>query len=357
LAVVQAPQGSRVKNFLLSPHKRLLIKIIPHHTESIYKIEISHFHLAVTALCTALLCIALMVSHVGAVHAAEAKVQTLQSMDAQQKKQLADMSKQTQSIWKRLKLLQQNEKEIRTLTGIGAKKTPAKAMTGKSPVRAGMRPQSHAAHVAVSSGSVSPLWSALALWLTGGREGGPVSFASESEQLAALNVQLNHVWVEESVLKSQAKSAADARLAVAQAHQRYLDAIPSMWPTQGYVSSGFGYRSYPDTEFHPGVDITNDYGSPVYATASGTVVSADWDGGYGYKVVLDHGNGYVTWYGHNSRMLVSAGQTVRKGQEIAEIGATGFATGPHCHYEILLWSKPIDPTPFLDGIPAQVAAQ
>ena len=121
-------RGNRVKNFLLSPHKRLLIKIIPHHTESIYKIEISHLHLAVTALCTGLLCIALMVSHVGAVHAAEAKVQTLQSVDAQQKKQLADMSKQTHSILLRLKLLQQSESEIRTLTGIGAKKSASKAL-------------------------------------------------------------------------------------------------------------------------------------------------------------------------------------------------------------------------------------
>jgi murein DD-endopeptidase MepM/ murein hydrolase activator NlpD len=195
------------------------------------------------------------------------------------------------------------------------------------------------------------------MWITGGREGGPISFASESEQLAQLNVQLNRVWVEEAVLKSQAQIAADGRLAAAQAHQRYLDAIPSMWPTQGYISSGFGYRTNPTSEFHPGVDVVNDYGAPVYATASGVVLEAAWDGGYGYKIVLDHGNGYVTWYGHNSRMLVSAGQSVRKGQQIAEIGATGFATGPHCHYELLLWGKPIDPTPFLDGIPAQVAAQ
>jgi len=117
------------------------------------------------------------------------------------------------------------------------------------------------------------------MWLTGGREGGPISFASESEQLAQLNVQLNHVWVEEAVLKSQAQIAANARIAAAQAHQRYLDAIPSMWPTQGYVSSGFGYRTNPNTEFHPGVDVVNDYGEPVYATASGTVESAGWDGG------------------------------------------------------------------------------
>ena len=346
-----------MKKFLLSPHKRLLIKIIPHHTESIYKIEISHLHLAITTLCTALLCLALMVSHVGAVHAAEAKVKTLQSVDAQQKKQLADMSKQTQSIWKRLKLLQQNEREIRTLTGIGAKKAPTGIAGPKAPSRTGMRPARAAAHASVATRSVSPLWSAIAMWLSGGREGGSVTFASESEQLAQLNAQLNHVWVEDAVLKEQAKIAADARMAEALAHQRYLDAIPSMWPTQGYISSGFGYRSYPNEEFHPGVDVVNDYGAPVYATASGVVESAGWDGGYGYKVALDHGNGYTTWYGHNSRIIVSAGQSVHKGQEIAEIGATGFATGPHCHYEILLWGKPIDPTPFLDGIPAQLAVR
>jgi murein DD-endopeptidase MepM/ murein hydrolase activator NlpD len=346
-----------VKNFLLSPHKRLLIKIIPHHTESIYKIEISHFHLAVTALCTGLLCIALMVSHAGAVHAAEAKVQTLQSVDAQQKKQLADMSKQTHSIMLRIKLLQQNESEIRTLTGIGAKKSSAKSAAQKPPVRAGLRPSTSHVRVSAATKASTPFWTAVALWLTGGREGGTVSFASESEQLAQLNVRLNQVWVDEAALKAQAQSAADARVAAAQAHQRYLDAIPSMWPTQGYISSGFGYRTYPDYEFHPGVDVVNDYGAPVYATASGIVESAGWDGGYGYKIALDHGNGYETWYGHNSRMLVTAGQSVRKGQQIAEIGATGFATGPHCHYEILLWGKPIDPTPFLDGIPAQVAAQ
>jgi murein DD-endopeptidase MepM/ murein hydrolase activator NlpD len=346
-----------VKNLLLSPHKRLLIKIIPHHTESIYKFEISHLHLAVTALCTAFLCIALMVSHVGAVHAAEAKAQTLQRVDALQKKQLADMSKQTQSLWKRLKLLQQNEKEIRTLTGIGAKKGLLKPAAPTAPVRAGMRPVAKPARVGAARINSSSFWSTVSLWITGGREGGPISFASESEQLAQLNVQLNRVWVEESVLKAQAQSAADARIAAAEAHQLFLDSIPSMWPTQGYISSGFGYRSYPNSEFHPGVDVVNDYGAPVYATASGTIESAGWDGGYGYKIVVDHGNGYATWYGHNSRMLVSAGQPVRKGQQIAEIGATGFATGPHCHYEILLWGKPIDPTPFLDGIPAQVAAQ
>ena len=334
-----------MKNVFLSPHKRLLIKIIPHHTESIYKVEISHLHLAIGAACTVLLSVALMVSHVGAVRAADAKVQTLQRVDAMQRRQLADMSRQTQSIWKRLKLLQQNEKEIRSLTGIGEKKTAEHAARPSKTATVVSRPRS--AVTASPSAERSPIWSAIESWLTQGREGGQVTFASESEQLAQLNENLNSVWVDEAMLKDQAQAAADARVAASLAHQRYLDAIPSLWPTDGYVSSGFGYRDYPDAEFHPGLDIVNDYGAPVYATASGTVTDAGWDGGYGYKVVIDHGNGFVTWYAHNSRMLVSAGQTVRKGQQIAEIGSTGFATGPHCHYEVLLWGNPVDPTPYL----------
>lgn len=345
---------------LFSPHKRLLIKIIPHHTESIYKLEISHMHLAIGAACTLLLSAALMMSHVGAVRAAEAKVMTLQRVDAQQSRQLVDMSRQTQSMWKRLKLLQQSEREIRTLSGIGEKKTvgrstaPRAAHAGTaasgSASASASAPSSTGARarpMAVVRTTASPIWGAIAAWLTQGREGGPVTFASESEQLMQLNAQLNQVWVDEALLRADAQAAADARVAASAAHQRYLDAIPSLWPTEGYVSSGFGYRTSPDVGFHPGLDIVNDYGAPVYATASGTVQAAGWDGGYGYKIEIDHGNGFVTWYGHNSRLLVSAGQTVRKGQEIAEIGSTGFATGPHCHYEILQWGTPIDPTPYL----------
>jgi murein DD-endopeptidase MepM/ murein hydrolase activator NlpD len=164
------------------------------------------------------------------------------------------------------------------------------------------------------------------------------------------------------VLKGQALAFAEARREAALARQRAFDAMPSIWPTEGYITSCFCYRSYPDAEFHPGVDIVNDYGAPVYATASGTVILSGWDGGYGYKIEIDHGNGLVTWYGHNTTLLVSAGQTVHKGDLIARVGSTGFATGPHVHYEILQDGKPVDPVPFLSGsvqpkLPAEVAAR
>ena len=344
----QHEAGDIVLKELFSSTKRIVIKIIPHHSASIYKLEMSHRHMAVIAVCAVIFGASMVTFQIGAVNAANAQVHKLQVADAQQRQQLLAFSKQTREMMTRLKVLQHNEREIRKLTGIAnqPKKQP-------SPTRAASKPL-------VTGGRLAPsapisFWTRVRSWLSGGSEGGSVTFAAESAELALLNFQLKDALAESSALKAKAAAVAEEKRLAELARQRYLDAIPSMWPTNGYVSSGFGYRSNPDSGFHPGLDIVNDYGEPVYATASGVVAEAGWDGGYGYKIVIDHGNGYETWYGHNSRLLVSAGETVRKGEEIARIGSTGFATGPHCHYEIVLWGHPIDPTPFLDGVPAQLA--
>ena len=109
------------------------------------------------------------------------------------------------------------------------------------------------------------------------------------------------------------------------------------WPTSGRITSYFGGRRSPGgigSTNHKGIDIANSYGAPVYAADGGTVTYAGWMGGYGYLVQISHGNGYVTYYGHNSSLLVSVGQHVYKGQQIARIGSTGNSTGNHCHFEI-----------------------
>lgn len=109
------------------------------------------------------------------------------------------------------------------------------------------------------------------------------------------------------------------------------------WPTSGRITSYFGGRSSPGgigSTNHKGIDIAGSYGSPIYAADGGTVTYAGWMGGYGYLVQIDHGNGYVTYYGHNSSLLVSVGQHVYKGQQIARMGSTGNSTGNHCHFEI-----------------------
>ena len=109
------------------------------------------------------------------------------------------------------------------------------------------------------------------------------------------------------------------------------------WPVSGRVTSYFGGRRSPGgigSTNHKGIDIAAPKGTPVYAADGGTVTYAGWMGGYGYLVRISHGNGYETYYGHNSRLLVSVGQKVYKGQQIAKVGSTGNSTGNHCHFEV-----------------------
>ena len=109
------------------------------------------------------------------------------------------------------------------------------------------------------------------------------------------------------------------------------------WPTSGRITSYFGGRRSPGgigSTNHKGIDIANSYGAPVYAADGGTVTYAGWMGGYGYLVQISHGNGYVTYYGHNYSLLVSVGDHVYKGQQIARVGSTGNSTGNHCHFEV-----------------------
>ena len=123
--------------------------------------------------------------------------------------------------------------------------------------------------------------------------------------------------------------------------------MPSIWPANGFVSSPYGLR-WGGSDFHPGMDIANDMGTPIVATADGTVTVAGWNsGGYGNMVDIDHGNGIMTRYGHASQVLVSAGQYVRKGQLIAYMGSTGFSTGPHVHYEVHVNGQAVNPVSYL----------
>ena len=103
-------------------------------------------------------------------------------------------------------------------------------------------------------------------------------------------------------------------------------------PVEGVISSSYGYRH---GEFHTGLDIAVAQGTAVKAAMGGTVVSADWDGNYGYAVVIDHHNGYKTRYAHNSVLLVQTGDQVATGQSVALSGSTGRSTGPHVHWEVI----------------------
>jgi murein DD-endopeptidase MepM/ murein hydrolase activator NlpD len=125
---------------------------------------------------------------------------------------------------------------------------------------------------------------------------------------------------------------------------------PSMSPAAGFISSSFGSRLNPFTslpDFHEGVDICNDYGTPVHATAQGKVIHAGSLGSFGQTIEIEHENGITTLYGHLSKIYVKVGQEVQRGEKIALMGNSGMSTGPHVHYEVLIHDQPVNPRPYL----------
>jgi murein DD-endopeptidase MepM/ murein hydrolase activator NlpD len=126
--------------------------------------------------------------------------------------------------------------------------------------------------------------------------------------------------------------------------------VPSLWPVRGQITAGFGQRMDPfsgEGAFHPGVDICAHYGTRVRATAEGIVLATSPQSGYGNEILIDHGYGITTKYGHLSKIFVTVGQEVKRGQIIGAVGMTGKTTGPHLHYEVLVHDTPVNPTKYL----------
>lgn len=123
-----------------------------------------------------------------------------------------------------------------------------------------------------------------------------------------------------------------------------------IWPVSGKVLQYFGWRRHPilrKRKFHTGIDIPKPSGTPVLAADSGVVMFSGFNGGYGKMVIIYHGSGFSTVYGHNSVLLVNKGQAVTKGEEVAKVGSTGLSTGPHVHFEIRKDGVPVDPLGYL----------
>ena len=175
----------------------------------------------------------------------------------------------------------------------------------------------------------------------GNGKGGPASLSSD-----VLMVQIGNLKNE---LDKKQDNLKELRELLDVRNQR-ARATPSIWPTDGSITSRFGYRSSPwgiGSTYHNGLDIANAEGSPIYATADGVVTMSEWNGGYGRYIEIDHGYGIVTAYGHNSQNLVTPGERVKRGQVIGYVGNTGNSTGAHCHYEVRINGQEVDPTRFI----------
>jgi murein DD-endopeptidase MepM/ murein hydrolase activator NlpD len=152
----------------------------------------------------------------------------------------------------------------------------------------------------------------------------------------------------ESLQRESAQLAARIQAAQARSSSSQSSRPPSssgfIWPTSGTLTSGFGWRW---GRMHEGIDIAAPTGTPIAAVASGTVIHAGWMGGYGNLVVIDHGNGLATAYGHQSSIAVGSGTYVSQGQTIGYVGNTGYSTGPHLHFEVRVNGGAVDPLGYL----------
>lgn len=174
-------------------------------------------------------------------------------------------------------------------------------------------------------------------------QGGPKEKLGTSELKALLEVQNQNI----SQMIAERKSSVSELLQVIGGQSGTMAAFPDKWPVQGgEISSPYGSRVGPiegGYEWHQGIDIAVDFGAPVYASAAGKIEQAGWNGGYGRYVRINHGNGYESAYGHMSSLAVEAGQQVAKGEIIGFVGSSGYSTGPHIHYEVLVDGQAVDP--------------
>ncbi len=287
-------------------HSRYFIKVVPQNGEVVHRFELTG-----RRIMGVLLCIALLVAFAAALAAlqvvrAHARVAALQSAEAAQYRQLRAFDRDAAQIRAQLRGVERQNATIAHTLGLPTPK----------PLQTPQRPQSS-------------------------------SITAHARTLAA---QSDQTARESASLQALALRVINVRHAAALARTRILAAIPSIDPVDGAPVVGcFCYRSSPSPEFHPGVDLQADYGEVVHAAAAGVVASTGWDGGYGLKIDVDHQNGYHTWYAHLSRIDVAPGARVSKGQPIGLVGDTGFSTGAHLHYQVMLNGSPVDPTPYLHG--------
>jgi murein DD-endopeptidase MepM/ murein hydrolase activator NlpD len=297
-------------------NNRYYVKIVPHRGETVHRFQVRRRHIAgvIVTLVLVIVFAAFELIHT------RAEVSAMQAQAAQQQATLKQIDSQADALRKQLQRVQKQNQEIRQLIGAP--------------------PSKSAAHSGAQTSWVAPR-----------------SLRVTQARIAALRAQSMAIQQESDSMKRLAMHVLNLRHLRDLARAQMIAAIPSIDPVNGAQVVGcFCYRTLPDVEFHPGVDLGADYGDPVHAAAAGTVVANAYDGGYGIKVDIDHGNGYHTWYAHLSKVDVEVGAHVYKGQLIGEVGSTGFSTGPHLHYQIMKNGVAIDPTPYLDGVPSNVIA-
>ncbi len=313
--------------------KSFTILVIPHSEKPLINARVPLWVLQVLALIATVFWVVLLIfaNNYYTMHRQMAELRQLRLVTRQQQAQIQDLVERTKALRENLLYLEELDRQLRELAGIEgdleADVVPAEA-TGMLTASRGQAQASVAAATADAEPH-STFVSRVAL--------------EDAQRARAVLEQLAQE------VDRRRESLETLRVALAE-RQAMLAARPSIWPVNGIITSYFGYRSSPygyGRELHQAIDIAAPYGTPVVATGDGTVVFAGWKGGYGKVVIIDHGYGFRTVYGHNSKLVVHVGDEVKRGQIIAYVGSTGRSTGPHLHYEVIVNGRRENPLRYM----------
>lgn len=292
--------------------RRWTVVLVPHGSEPSKIVEVSYALLKFAAsLCVAVVVISLLIGYASLSRSVDlSRASRLERENVALARQLGDLHGRVRSLSDTLKSLARRDQQIRVLANL----TP-------------IDPQVQLVGIGGPAGATTP-----------GRATSPLGRHAE-----VIRVDVNALIRRASLLSTSFREAADSLAS----HSDRLAAMPSIMPTQGWLTSAFtSMREHPILHVarpHEGIDVSAPMGAPIEAPAAGRVISVGWQAGYGNTVSIDHGYGIVTRFAHASKLLVRVGQHVQRGQRIALVGNTGLATGPHLHYEVHVNGHPVDP--------------
>ncbi len=311
--------------------KYFTFMLIPHSEGAVRRFRVPRVVIQAFSciLAGVLLCICYLYWDYGRVKSHLPELQQLRETNRRQAGEIESLADQAADLEEKLTELDELEHQVQELL-------QATSQQGRGEVIVVADRRNEGGETARSSREKTPL-----LARGGGRAG-----KEEAALIPLVAESLNSVETQVGAYRENLEEM----LAALEKRQDYLNAKPSIRPARGRITSRYGYRKSPfgsKREFHQGLDIAAPRGTPVVATGAGVVTFAQWRSGYGNTVIIDHGYGFKTFYGHNSSLKVKVGQRVGKGELIALMGSTGRSTGSHVHYEVHVNGKPQNPANYM----------
>ncbi|MEA3485746.1 MAG: M23 family metallopeptidase [Candidatus Aerophobetes bacterium] len=297
--------------------KLFTLMLIPHSKGRIRRIKTSKFAFSaiIGALVIAIAALAFFINDYRQMKQKVARLYLLEKITQEQREKILSLNEKVKDFNQTMERLRALEDKLRTLAGIGGESTGVKeGRLGK---------------------------------------GGPEHYSFPEEIAPSREYSSSNLIgkIEENFdfLEAQAKEREEGFGQIEEViykKKNLFASTPNIFPVQGWITSGYGWRRNPFTgkrEFHKAIDISAPWGTPIRAAAKGKIVYAGWDDAYGLKIRISDGYGYYTVYGHLSHILVKRGAWVKKGQIIGRVGSTGRSTGPHLHFEVWRNGKSINP--------------